>query len=79
MAASFPWVLLGRMEQGGNLSSWPRREARAGREEEEDADEVLGPRGRSVKDIEGGQEGGQESCEGSSHLLSWNLSNEIIP
>lgn len=48
-------------------------------EEEEDTDEVLGPRGRSVKDIEGGQERGQESCEGSSHLLSWNLSNEIIP
>lgn len=48
-------------------------------EEEEEAGEVLGPWGRTVEDIEGGLEGGQESCEGSSHLLSWNLLNEIIP
>lgn len=44
-------------------------------EDEADRDEVLGPCGRSVEDTEGGQ----ESWEGSSHLLSSNLLNEIIP
>lgn len=57
----------------------PGPDGRPELEEEEDADEMLGPWGRSVKDVEGGQDGGQESCEGSSHLLSWNLLNEIIP
>lgn len=57
----------------------PGQDRRPKLEEEEDADEVLGPWGRSVKDIKGGREGGQESCEGSSYLLSWNLLNKIIP
>lgn len=74
MAASFPWVLLGRM---GAFPPGPDR--RPELEEEEDGGEVLGSWGRSVEDMEGGQEGGQESCEGSSHLLSWNLLDEIIP
>lgn len=74
MAASFPWVLLGRM---GIFPPDPDR--RPELEEEADRGEVLGPCGRSGEDTEGGQEGRQESWEGSSHLLSWNLSNEIIP
>jgi hypothetical protein len=40
---------------------------------------VPGPWEASLEDAAGGRKGGQESSEGSSYLLSWNLLKEIIP